>query len=406
MPTFSSIGIHPLLRQRLVTESIHAEDHQFVTTPQALLSRNPGQLRLLHEDGRSSRPIATPLVLKLRYEVATALISQTKTGDRCQRVRNHNTCTRDEGDSERRHDPWPSATTTKQPKLTIPGTVTIWELLRCRHTAVTATNGKMRTPVLRTGCHQLDELVALPAPYRKVSTGMNSLPCCSAPATGIPFGYVIQVAGPPATGKTQLALQLATAEDLHQTWYVCSSTPQVQRLWELGHHDNAILQRTVFRTATNDYQVLQRLAELEVYLIEQHRHDYFDWKPVLLVLDSCSGCLSPPTENEGDSLLMTVAATIRQLTRHYNLATVLINGTVSNRDTTVAIQRPHKAALGHRWNNSVADIALWFEPSSISSSSAGISSVRAKLERHTMKCCTDEEIATFCITAQGIQDTP
>ena len=79
MPTFQSIGVHPELQTRLVTESGDGE-RQLVLTPQALLSRNPTALRLLGEDGTTSRPISLPRVQNLRLEVATALIEQSISG--------------------------------------------------------------------------------------------------------------------------------------------------------------------------------------------------------------------------------------------------------------------------------------------------------------------------------------
>jgi hypothetical protein len=243
---------------------------------------------------------------------------------------------------------------------------------------------------------------------------------------------VTQFSGPPASGKTQLALHLAAtaaapfASSLHQTWFICSSTPQVARLYELCRCKNdsaAIMQRTVFCTATNDYQVLQRLAELELHLLEQLHNDDDDgaWKPVLLVLDSCSGCLAAAAaatsgdKNNDDTLLMTVATTIQRLTRHYRLATVLINGTVANNHDAVVVvastttapsrqrqlRRPTKAALGHRWNHTAADICVWLEPNT----GATVGTVRATLERHAAKrCVVGDECATFSITAHGIQD--
>jgi hypothetical protein len=94
MPTFRSIGIHPELRTRLVTESSLPEEDgrvqqrpQPVETPQALLSRNPTQLRLLDRETGTSKPISTLQVRKLRDEVAHALISQSRSGKRVKRLR-------------------------------------------------------------------------------------------------------------------------------------------------------------------------------------------------------------------------------------------------------------------------------------------------------------------------------
>ena len=98
-------------------------------------------------------------------------------------------------------------------------------------------------------------------------------------AGGIPFGYLTQFSGPPASGKTQLALHLAAAAQTntptpqqHHTrrcWYITSSVvqPLAQRLAELCQNNYAVLEGTVFCTATDEYQVLAHLAALESELI-------------------------------------------------------------------------------------------------------------------------------------------
>jgi hypothetical protein len=144
----------------------------------------------------------------------------------------------------------------------------------------------------------------------------------------------------------------------------------------------------------------------------------------MLILDSCSGCLAATAAaattrggrrgSASNTLLYAVAASIRRLTSYHRLATVLLNGTVSSRGfalnsrSTVAapLAAPHrrsstKPALGQRWNNSVADICVWLEPSH-----RGPAIFNATLERHAFKECKgdDGESVTMVITAEGVYD--
>ena len=377
MPTFQSIGVHPKLRTRLVTEN--CDERQLVLTPQALLSRNPTALRLLEEDGSSSRPISLPRVQELRLEVATALIAQSISGKRIRRIQ------KAEGSSR------------------ILGTVSALDLL---HHELQSPD-RQSPPVVSTGCRKLDELIALPAEYCNVSTRMDIF-SASAPSSGVPFGYVTEISGPPGSAKTQIALQLATSSGLHQTWYLHSGQANATRLWDVSNHNYNVMQRSIFASVADEYQVLKRLAELEAFLNEEspqeaQQEDRAEtasttpstvWKPVLLVLDSCSGCLSPDS-----GLLLTVQSAIKRMTRQYGLATVLVNGTVSNRSAEDSSNaRSTKAALGRSWR-AVADVHVWLEVPR-----ADVH--RANVERHSAKRCDGDTAATFRVTSQGIQDVP
>ena len=171
--------------------------------------------------------------------------------------------------------------------------------------------------VISTGCRRLDDLIALPAEYCSVSTRMDIF---SAPSSsGMAFGYITEISGPPGSAKTQLALQLATSAGLHQTWYLHSGQANAARLRDISNQNYNVMQRTIFANVADEYQVLKRLAELEAFLKERSQEAQEEdragrsfsttsnkWKPVMLVVDSCSGCLSPDS-----GLLLIVARTIR-----------------------------------------------------------------------------------------------
>lgn len=574
MPTFASIGLDPDLRKRIVTEakkctlggpSSNDRNREIycVSTPQALLSRPPGALRLLpvmastttHNNDNDndshaqqnnsntgniacSKPLELRHVRLLRNEVSMALVATSKSAQYRQRVHMYNAKMESAYWYQQQQNHRPPSIPESQPNNTkrrrltlthcsIPCTVSAWAMLRYETTRLTCTTSSTRTQqrcialtngtdngshtgthttmgmaqepcllaetrarAIPTGCSHLDKLLQFsafhPETLRVLSDEMNDtlLPSCVAAEGGVPFGYVTQLSGPPASGKTQLALTLAcsnrrntnnhtalssasaasaTHKRLHRTWYICSSKSSCiahsQRLWELCQPHTSILERTMFCSATNDFEVLRRLAELESELQLQaqekqygneNNNDFNDnsssWAPILLVLDSCSGCLAMSTtggSKADGALLETVASTIRRLTRQYCLATVLINGTVSNfisssspaaaaadgnlSNTTItssddhlryanAIRRPYdkstasnmlyvpvgtKPALGRRWNNAVADIALWFEPPMVERRGMEI---RVVLERHTGKPTEVGAGCSFAIAALGIQD--
>jgi len=430
MPTFQSIGMHPDLRNRLVTETRAALDpsaagdsdeqqqhHQLVLTPQALLSRNPNTLRLLDNNddsssSSSSQAISLAQVTKLRTEVATALIAQSGNGRRIERIQKAVSSSSANNDNS------------------IPGMISALDLVRyhklLQAKATNNSNSYNNTsndtvpafivPSLRTGCRKLDQALALPLEYQSISTQM--LPNSnnnSSSSTGIPLGYVTQFSGPPCSGKTQLALHLAAAKTapLHRTYYL-SVASHAPRLAELCHNDYAVLERTQFCHAADEYQVLEHLNRLEseVLLLQQKQQPAHVM--VLLILDSCSTCLST-----GGDLSAVVAATLRRLTHQYSLATVLLNGTVTNRhssdtnnsgSTNYNEQRAVKPALGRAWE-ATADIHVWLEAVDhhhhVAPETTKVKTIRAVVERHSGKPTTAiSDSAFFRVTSQGIQDAP
>jgi KaiC/GvpD/RAD55 family RecA-like ATPase len=462
MPTFRSIGIHPELRTRLVTESsLHQAEEdghgnvqqrppQPVETPQALLSRNPTQLRLLDRETGTSKPISTLQVRKLRDEVAHALISQSRSGKRVKRLRQvvqEHFVDGDENEGEGE-----STDHIAKPSFAIEGFASVLDLVRYealqQHSKDDGANNRDNTPQphhqLSTGCQALDTMLALPPEYSTVSTQMSmhndsSMPT-TIPPTGIPCGYVTQLSGGPASGKTQLALQIAAHQAATaSTWYLCSSSSagsyakrldQIVRKNSRGRGSSSpgtVLDRTLFRTVTDEYKVLSALADLEAVLLQhQEGSTTMDLtneetstsiplpcqeKPTLLIIDSVSGCLSA----ENDDVMTKVALTLKRLARQNGLAVIITNGTVSDRsENSSSSSNPrsntHKPALGRAWK-SAADIHVWLEALSAAPiSEAENIVVQARLDQHPAKRCfakdDDPLVCTFCITPSGVQEVP
>ena len=462
MPTFQSIGMHPELCHRLVTESratsttassaaeqdALAPQRQLVRTPQALLARNPNTVRLLDGSGTStirdgscggssshvadnngdlnsdavvpSRPISLAQVQKLRADVSNALIAQSNNGKRIQRIHKTLDTTTNAGE----------ATMNIRGEHSIPGTLSALDWLRYETIA-----WPQDPPVLSTGCCALDQAIAMPTEYQNVSTSMM-LETATA-AIGIPFGYVTQFSGPTGSGKTQLALHLAahSPPSLYRTWYLGSNcgTLVALRLAELCQNNYSVLERTIFCSTTNEFELLQHLAQLEAELIQVTTTQQHPQKqhPFLLILDSCSACLS----SSEPEWMSRVSLTLRRLTRQYSkiLAVVLLNGTVSKRGeppgssstSSSSSHRTVKPALGRLWTKT-ADIHVWLEhcqqqqqepkqqqqqpsiPSNGGSNSDGPTTIRATVERHVAKRtsnCANWECC-FRLTAMGIQDVP
>jgi KaiC/GvpD/RAD55 family RecA-like ATPase len=434
MPTFRSIGIHPELRTRLVTESSLQEEDgrvqrpQPVETPQALLSRNPTQLRLLDRETGTSKPISTLQVRKLRDEVAHALISQSRSGKRVKRLRQvvHEHFV-DEGEGEGTENVGDKSRE-PEPSLAIEGFASVLDLVR--YEALQHSKDANMPHQLSTGCQVLDTMLALPPEYTAVSTQMSlddaSIPT-TLPVAGIPFGYVTQLSGPPASGKTQVALQIAARQALTaSTWYLCSSASAAsyaKRLDQLvqgnpGGSSLGVLDRTLFRTVTDEYKLLSALADLEAVLLNQEDSTTADpsstetgisthlpcqERPSLLIIDSVSGCLSP----ENDDVMTKVALTLKRLARQNGLAVVVTNGTVIDRSDSSA--RSNKAALGRAWK-SAADIHVWLEALDVAPIQQEKIVVQARLDQHPAKRCfakdDDPVVCTFCVTPSGVQEIP
>ena len=360
MPTLQSIGVHPQLRERLLRLEPAIE------TPQALLSRDPASLALA---------LNAPLlqIEKVRAAVADALAAKAPHGKRALRV----AATVGNGDDQ---EPF------------IVGAVNALDL--CRYHAYL--HGGQ--PVgISTHSQRLNELLAFPPEFKCPSSG------------GLPFGYVTQVSGPPASGKTQLALRLAAehAAQSGKVFFLASGfghgtlLPLVRRLQHFCEKENfqTILQNVTLITVNNGHEALAAMQQIG------------DWNRVLLILDSASGCLSADLYAAGDGdvgkmLAQQVAYTLRRIARHNGAAVMATNGTVSGDNGL-------KPAMGQAWH--AADVSMWFQQvteqlasSSVENGNPGSKRIRATLDYHSAKPClpqtVDERTVEFLITSAGIAD--
>ena len=434
-----------------VVTTVHS-DYHIITTPMAFLNRNPKQQLYLkvpvvpsaasqsvtdkdntstlitntHNDDAPAtyawniRPISLHQTKRLRYEMAVACIQQSMkvrqpTEDTSMLYPN-NTFKR-----QRTTDAIYDNTTNGKSGLrltTFTGMIQASDIIQQDMVRISS---PQYSPYIPTGCHTLDQqllnLVSLSLRHTGTATHLNST---TGPTIvgGIPLGHITQISGPPASGKTQLvwsmiasSMTATTTSVLHSVYYIGDSYSHIvratQRLYELFAHSSlsshdriVLLQRIVCTVATTSYQVLHRLQEFEAYLQSKtnttQQEQHHKYHSILLVIDSCSSCCSDSI-NDGShmTVLRVIGQMIRRLTRQYHIATILVNGTVSNthqntfpvfggiRGTTMnqnnedatitsssvtklyaANSRTNKPALGYRWNATIPDICLWFQPCS------------------------------------------
>jgi RecA/RadA recombinase len=241
MPTFHSIPLHPTIQQRL-------RDARPVpiATPHAILTRTPHALAealfpAASSSASSSNAMSelflSPQINALRCQVALAMIQQqTTTTSRQQRASrkrkrplvhvplDENRRTEDDAEEEDEDDSSsgtkPKASTRKPSWSAIPGvTLSAWDQhqIVSQDSTITATT---TTSGLWTGCPALDRLLEFPREWQQQQPQqqqpqMNSSSTTTSTTTrrgttnGIPRGHVLSLVGPSASGKTQLALQLA-----------------------------------------------------------------------------------------------------------------------------------------------------------------------------------------------------
>lgn len=332
MPTLRSIGVHPDLRKRLVVATSTAggegEDSVLIpiATPHALLSRHPGALRLADGALESSKAIATPQAESLRHDVAEAMLTQSKTGRHWKRIANAQSTTMSDDTSTQRDD--------KETRFP-----TILDLVKYQECFIS------KRIELRTGCESLDRAIALPLEFSAFSSKNPLSPTVTTShgQLGVPFGYITQFTGPPASGKSQMMrrLGLTCAKQGGMAWLIHSGpVPHLSG-------DSEVLENIYIVPAMDGFELLARLAELEGLLQQEEVYE-----PALMIVDSCSVCLGAV---EDESMYATVSSVVKRLTRVYDLATVITNGTVADRQSG-----GRKAALGQFWNG-VADINVWLE---------------------------------------------
>lgn len=430
MPTFASIGVHPQLRETL------AKVKPPIETPQALLSRDPlGLAQAVH--------VPINQIMELRSAIADALVSKEIHGRRALHIKatlehypaatSRVDSTVDEGESGFDNDG--KLQLQQHDDSLILGSVSALDLGLYESLCFD------RHRALSTGSNRLDELLSPPAeftntavvhPLKKqqqtVSSGEDSS------KIGMPFGYVTQVTGPPACGKTQLALMVsalhASKEPGPSVFYLASGVGHATLI--LARRMNHFCQRTKnanpingvnFFNVSNGYEALSALSEIEAKIqqrsVSQQKQGTglsLLHPRVLIVFDSASGCLSGDLYSAGDggagvSLAREVAWTLKRLARQHGAAVLVTNGTVS------AEKHSLKAAMGQSWK--AADLKLWLKVVEDAgqdvrqSNNSGIcvsqrKIISATLEQHPAKAVhgkkTSEITANFAITASGISD--
>ncbi|GKY94004.1 hypothetical protein MPSEU_000367200 [Mayamaea pseudoterrestris] len=383
MPTFAALDIDIKLRSGLlvsVSKLPKSDDdddyhHHPVATPVALLSRHPSIIGHISDHTKDVMLLKLPQMKKLRHDVALAISEHSRPGKRAKLVHRHAQVIATDATSQ--------YSARQASRIWIPGTVSALE-------AITYQNQKnYNNNAISTNCPALDQLLS--SPFEHQSDQLGNTPLLNEKSTfglGVPFGYVTQFCGKPACGKTQLCLQLAANALTQTTTYYLSSLGAVSclanRLSTLarsrGKSDKSLryiaaLQSTHFVTlsASNAYSVLRVLHQIESTFMSsqetQKRSSDGDVAlPVLIILDSASGCLS----GAGTNLLATVGITLKRMARQHSMAIVLTNGTTQERipqlnvsagrgaPMAIPFLRDWKPALGQAWIR-VADIHIRLE---------------------------------------------
>jgi Rad51 len=340
MPSLRSIGIHPQLQEKLAALDPSIE------TPQALLSRDPASLALA---------LNAPLhiINKVRSAVADALIVSTRDGKRSLRVA-----------ATLNHDE------TNLKNLALLGSVSALDYTLYQQQVCIAS-------AISSGSQRLDKLLGID----------DENP-------GLSFGNITELTGPPSSGKTQVAIALAAqhAGEGGKVFFMASGfghgtiVPLARRLSQYTNKENyqRILNNVQFTPIVNGYIALAFLLQLE----EDYIHDDdSNSKGYLLVLDSVSGVLSGDLYSSGEQDLGTVIAyqlalQLKGMVRNYNMAVLVVNGTVSG-------QNGSKPALGQIWR--AADIQLWLEIVNTSNKKSLSKIIGVRLKKHPFRAWHREE---------------
>jgi archaellum biogenesis ATPase FlaH len=408
MPTFQSIPLHPILRQRLLqppeqelatntnvnnvgnSTSSCASSSMAIGTPQALLSRSPHQiLQLLQshaadETAETTAGMAMAHIDSLRHQVAQAMMTKTHTGKHNQRIRK--TLSQQQ---EATHSTQPSFLTGSGT-----GTGTACSVLElCRYQQ--QQQQQQSSISLTTGCQALDLLLSFPNEL----LDLNARELLSGPPTSqsnntigrscwLPImGHVLQVSGHAGTGKTQLMLQLAlqmAQQQGCQVHYLASSAGHsspllASRLVQLAagcSSDSSTSSTADSIMSQISFQSIRSTQELVIALsrFQQLQEDETaDSPPRLFIVDSLSAMLV-----DADSNMTTRIETwMKQLAHLYNI--------------TVCATMNHTTTSTNN-NNINFDIHVGLEASPTSTST---SSIRATLLQHPAKLVIPENPPTL-----------
>jgi archaellum biogenesis ATPase FlaH len=377
MPTFQSIPLHPVLRQRLLqppeqepatTNNVgnatpSCASSMAIGTPQALLSRSPHQILQLLQPQNSEEIVQTAGIAhvdSLRHQVAQAMMTKTHTGKHNQRI-NKALSQQEE------------ATNYTQPSFLAGYGAACSVLELCRYQ-----QQQQSTVSLTTGCQALDQLLSFPKELKldvgELSHDSSSLSNFTGHSL-IPMGHVLQVSGHAGTGKTQLVLQLALqmAQQGCQVHYLVSSAGHsipllASRLAQLaaGCSDSSTVESILSQISVQSIRSTQELV-VALSRIQQRLEDENTESPQLIIVDSYSAMLV-----DADSNMTTRIETwMKQLAHLYNI--------------TVCATMNHTTT-----NNNHFDIHVGLEASSTSTSS-----IRATLLEHPAKLLIFENLPTL-----------
>lgn len=340
MPSLRSIGIHPELQEKL------AALHPSIETPQALLSRDPASL---------AQALNVPLqnINNVRSAVADALIISTKDGKRALRV-----------------------------------------AAMLHHDEINKNNSALRGSVSALDYILYQQQVCRASPISSGSQRLDKLLGIDDDNPGLSFGNITELVGPPSSGKTQVAIALAAqhAGQGGMVFYMASGfghgtiLPLARRLSQYTSKENyqRVLSNVQFTPIMNGYTALAFLIQLEEDYINRDKSNN---QGFLLVLDSVSGVLSGDLYSSGEEDLGTaiahqLALQLKGMVRNYNMAILVVNGTVSGENGS-------KPALGQIWR--AADIQLWLEIVKTSNNKTLSKIICVHLKRHPCRAWHREE---------------
>jgi AAA domain len=349
------------------------------------------------------------------------------------------------------------------------GTLTSLELLkyesmfRGQHQVASHPPGVGSLP---TGCRQLDHLLSLPAEYggivaavsRSLHEGVGLHEQQHQQGTGrcggggVPLGYVTQLYGPPASGKTQVALHVAahrfrasraatatansnsdhpatSSVDASRRpsrfpcWLLVPPASQVscaERIAAMSGNDRDAMSQTYFHPVSDIYQVLSALVSVEESLHSVAAPESLDASkegagtlclapPALIVLDSASTCCCCPDPNSDESQRLTsqLAKTLKRIARQHLAAVLVTNGSIRATTPTSGPQSVGSAppetkrtrmlpALGRIWERAVdIQVKVEEEEARVSPPPNASPQVRtATLTRHPAKPVSDSGAAS------------
>lgn len=317
MPTFQSIHLHKDLHQRLLKPP--NQDGVSITTPQAILSRNPYALakqiiQKSPDDGNNNYSNADVMarVETVRCQVAHAMMASTKTGMfRHQQQQFY--------DDETSHNNQYHA---NRP-LILGATVSAMQALHQERQQL----GQVSS--ISTGCRALDDILSLPPEfYNNVNM------------PGFPRGHVLCFSGPSGSGKTQLSLQLAV-----QALTIPppdGNTSRVRYCYSSAGHAGGALVRRFSQLVNNKEQSFQKralkniefqpirtmtslvmvLSALEEELLQTHRHAASVYQPPFMLIVDCLSGLEVVQEEH--SQVARIGRWLKRLARQYSLWVIIV----------------------------------------------------------------------------------